>query len=203
MHASVILRFEDYWFKRDAWSKILAERVIQELREGKGLNLANRWSEVTSRAFAAIFAAASAEPRLADRVFELNFDHLLDRLLFLRDGINRFNGQNIAGALDSVLEYWPHYTETVCAVASAYGHKALLARGKTRHKILRNLRGGEKPPVAQCRDFDRLVALLCPEASHWLRSSLVVHEAMGPRQLGFQRHRNGSGAMPSALGRSS
>jgi hypothetical protein len=174
MHAAVISKFEDFWFKRIEWSQKLSERVYQQIREGKGIDHANTWSAVAKRAFSAILTAADAEPGLAGRVFELNFSDLLDRLFFLRDKVNRFNKQNIAGALDSVLEHWPHFTETLCAVASAYGHRHLLERENARKKIIRNLRGGESMPVPQCREFDRLVALLCPQASPWLRSSLIV-----------------------------
>jgi hypothetical protein len=132
------------------------------------------WDAVVMRALESILRAAGAEPRLARRAFELKFTDLLDRLLFLRDGINRFNKQNIAGAIDTVLECWPHFTETLFAVASAYGHAELLHREQVRRKVVRNLRGGDTVPIPQCHEFDRVVALLCPKASGWVRSSPVV-----------------------------
>jgi hypothetical protein len=171
MRAEVISKFEKFWFEHDEWSRRLSERTYRRVREGKGVDDATTWTAVMERAFAAILTAANANPELAKRVFELSFCDLLDRLFFLRDKVNRFNKQNLAGALDSVLEFWPHYTETICAVASAYGHKPLLDRQGVQKKINRNLGGGESVPVAQCKDFDRVVALLCPEASAWLRSS--------------------------------
>lgn len=175
LHSAVIARFEEFWFRRAEWSERLSKGVLERFREGKGIDHANTSSAVTIRAFKAILTAASAKPELADRVFDLNFNDLLDRLFFLRDGTNRFNNQNLAGALDSVLEHWPHYTETICAVAAAYGHRQLLDRDSAKRKVIRNLLGGDSSPVPQCREFDRVVALLCPQAARWLRSSLSMY----------------------------
>jgi len=173
-NAPVIAKFEDFWSRRWEWSQKLSDRINRKFREGKGIDNSNTWSEVAKRAFAAILNAANAEPDLADRAFELNFCDVLDRLFFLRDKVNHFNRQNLAGALDSVLEYWPHFTETTCAVACAYGGSQLLKNPSACRKIIRNLRGEGSAPIPQCREFDRVAALLCPRAARWLRASFAL-----------------------------
>ena len=168
MQPKVIQKFEDFfWLRREEWDKVLSDRVYRQIEKGKGIDHEKKWGAVAERAFVAILKAAAAKPELANRVSELNFYDLMYRLFFLRDGINRFNQQDIAGALDTVLQSWPHYTETICAVAAAYGHMLVLKRENIRKKIVRNLHDLPKP---QCRDFDRVVALLFPQASSWLHS---------------------------------
>jgi hypothetical protein len=173
VHADVIRRFEDFWRNRTDWSRRLSQRVEAEYRNTRHVDSGKTYNAVLTRAFEAIFAAAGTDPGLVDRAFELNFPDLLDRLLFVRDGVNHFNGQDLAGALDSVFEHWPHFTETLCAVAAAYGHRRLLEREGARRKLLRNLSPGESA-AAQCREFDRVAALLCPKAAASLRSSYLI-----------------------------
>lgn len=180
IHAELITKFERFWIDRADWMEKLAKQAQQALRSQGRVDHEKTWSAALNRAFRALLTAAGAEPDLASRVHELNFTDFLDRILFLRDGINRFNKQNIAGAIDTVLENWPHFTDTLLAVGSAYGHAAQLRRETVMRKIGKNLRGSSSaPPVPQSHEFDRIVALLCPEASAWVRSSArITYDSM-------------------------
>jgi hypothetical protein len=170
-HSDVIARFEDFWIKRDKLLRELRRRTSEEFLRTRTIDDTRTADAVLRRALAAILEASGTVAELASRVADLRFDLLLDRLLFLRDGINRFNKQNITGAIDTVLQNWPHFTDTLVAVAAAYGHDKVLRHAPVCQKIRRNLLGDDMPPVSQCHEFDRVVAVLCPKAASWVRST--------------------------------
>jgi hypothetical protein len=170
IHADLIVRFERFWITRVEWSEAQYKRLEEQRVAGKPVDDYNRPDKVIHRAFESLLKAVGAEPLLASNVQDLNFGDLLDRLMFLRDGINHFNKQDICGSIDTVLENWPHFTDAVFSVALAYGHQQILRRENVRRKIARNLLGeGTRRPVPQSHEFDRLIALLCPRATGLLR----------------------------------
>jgi Family of unknown function (DUF6035) len=176
IYADRIVRFERFWITRVEWSEAQYKRLDEQRVAGKPVDDCNRPDKVIHRAFESLLKAAGAEPLLASNVQDLKFGDLLDRLMFLRDGINRFNRQDLAGATDTVLENWPHFTDAVFSVALAYGHRQILRRENVRRKIARNLLGeGARRPVPQSHEFDRLIALFCPRATGLLRVPSTGH----------------------------
>lgn len=168
IHASLIAKFEEMWVGRYEWMRRLSEANVREFRKTGMFDETRTWEAVSRRGFAQLLSAAGADPELASRVSELRFDNMLDRILFLRDGVNRMNKQSVIGGMHSVLDHWPHFTSMLFAVGAAYGHRSTLQNKSIREKALQNLL---KP---QCHDFDRLVAMMCPKASAWLRTSPVI-----------------------------
>ncbi len=169
---SEIEKFERYWVERWDWAQKLGKEAAQRIRSGKIVDPARTSDAVTKRALAALFRAAGASSEEIERIFDLRFHDLLDRLFFFRDGVNRFNNQDIAGAIDTVLENWPHFTDVSIAVLSSYGREASLKRPTVLKKAKRILFGERSSdPIPQCHDFDAVISLLCPKAAPHVRAS--------------------------------
>lgn len=168
---ALVEKFEKFWITREEFASKQYKIMHDRARSGLPINHDHAPYNVENRAFEAILSASGLLPSLVAQVRELKFHRLLDKLMFLRDGKNHFGRQNFAGAIDTVLENWPYFTDTIVAIASAYGHLDQLARPNVQRKISKNLIGENEPPTAQCHDYDRLLALLFPKAARWLRSS--------------------------------
>jgi hypothetical protein len=171
-HSALITKFEKFWIGRWEWSAAQHKIIHQQAMSGQSIDQYRMPENVERRAFETVITAAGGVPAVAGRVKELKFHQLLDRLMFLRDGTNYFGKQSIAGAIDTILENWPHFTDAIVAVASSYDYAEILKRPNAIRKIQQNLIGNEHGgPAAQCHDFDRLVAMLFPKAAAWLRAS--------------------------------
>ncbi|ADP70683.1 hypothetical protein Rvan_1426 [Rhodomicrobium vannielii ATCC 17100] len=178
------------------WADKLSREAVYCIRSGQTINKSRSSEAVTSRAFMELFGACGMSSHMADRVNELNFDDLLDRLIFLRDGVNRFNKENIPGSLNTVLENWPHFTDALVAVATAYGHSEYLKRPKMLSKIERNAKGNDRQrPASQCHDFDPAIAMICPKSAGWVRAScLPITELWKQRSVSAESGSEGAAA---------
>lgn len=174
LHRPLIEKFEDFWSSRRTWMERLASLSYEQFSAQRSFDENTTWSAVSTRAWVAVFKASGTDEVLTSRIGELNFDDIADRILFLKTGINHFNRQDLHGTIDTVLERWPHFTDTIFAIASACGYDDLLRKEAIDRKVRRNLHGNPTVPVPQCHEFDRVTALLCPQAAGWLRSTPIV-----------------------------
>lgn len=173
-YAPLVGKFEKFWHERPELARRLSNEAIQRVRQGLPVETERTITAVTQRAFKSLFTASGLDSSMVDRVEDLHFHDLLHRVIFLRDGVNRFNRQDLGGAVDTVLQNWPHFTDAIVAIGTAYGRDKVLRRPNILAKIERNLKGAEEePPVPQCHDFDAALALLCPKSAAWVRATAL------------------------------
>lgn len=176
IYADTIGRFEKFWAGRSELASKLNKRIIEQAKARKPIDRSKSFEAVSHRAYEALLEASGADKQLAKRIKELKVEHLLDRLFFIRDGVNRFNGQTLSGAIDTVLENWGHFTDTIVAVTASHSYETELTKVAAQSKIARNLLGdGVNHPLPQCHEFDAPIALLFPKAAKWLRATSFAY----------------------------
>lgn len=175
-NCNTVCEFEKYWNERNTWDAKLAKRIAEHWRLDQPIDECQTGTALKQRALKKIFSFCDMAENAISISEALGFDRVLDRFLFLRDGINSFNKQTEVGVCDTILENWPNFTDSLFAIAVAYKKENLIGRPVFLQKAKRALAGEiDVVPTSQCHDFDSFLAVLFPKAASYLRASALPY----------------------------
>lgn len=170
-HKEVISKFEDYWFDRHNTHRDIMRREAERLEQGLQWRKDRMPAAILGRAFCKLCVLSENAPVDYSTMDKLGFDSVLDRLYFIRDGVNKFNGQSMIGAVHTIIDRWPHFCDAALAMLVAYGHSDIACKESVSTKVMKKLECNSG--VSQCHDYDRLLSFLFPKAASYFRNSCI------------------------------